>query len=71
MCAQDVDQRMDGQAGAQQSPCVTLEGKILYVMLGKSGGGGPLTLEEQKGALFPGCVAWGSPVARFGEAAFC
>lgn len=46
--------RTDRQAGAQQSLHVTLEGKILYVMLRKTGRGGPpLLLKNRRRLCFP------------------
>ena len=53
----------DGQAGAQQSLHVTLEVKILYVMLGKIGRGGPPLLPKNRKRLcFPdvwlGAALW-------------
>ena len=53
----------DGQAGAQQSLHVTLEVKILYVMPGKIGRGGPpLLLKNRKRLCFPdvwlGAALW-------------
>lgn len=57
LCAlkKGIKGQTDGQAGAQQSLHVTLEDKILYVMLRKIGRGGPPLLPKNRKRLcFPG-----------------